>query len=90
MLRNLLHDLHDLEQTCKEYFLKSDTGMTAITLGIIAILNPPMNYLDYRYYGWSGDYLMTSVFEVVFGAISVLLITKTDSCFVQTGMKVRL
>src|SRR5664280_1607132 len=64
MIKNLLLNLQHLEITCREYFLKSAMDLTAIALGIAAILVTPMNYLDYRYYGWSWNYLAAALFEV--------------------------
>jgi diguanylate cyclase (GGDEF)-like protein len=78
MLKKLFCNLHDLNLPCREYFLKSDTDLTAIALGLTTILLPLMNYLDYQYYGFSLSYISTSIFEAVFVAVSILAIVFTQ------------
>ena len=74
MIKNIFLNLKDLEMACREYFLKSDMDLTAIALGVAAILVTPMNYLDYRYYGWSWSYLAAALFEVAFAVVSIRVI----------------
>ena len=78
MIKQFFLNIHDLNLACREYFLKSDTDLTGIALGIAAILLPLMNYLDFRYYGWSLGYLSTSLFEGTFVAVALLVIYKTQ------------
>jgi diguanylate cyclase (GGDEF)-like protein len=70
--RGLLSNLRDLEPANKEAFLRSDADLTAVAIAATACLIPPMNYLDYSYYGLSPDYLAATVFEVVFATLSVV------------------
>ena len=40
MIKQFFLNIHDLNLACREYFLKSDTDLTGIALGIAAILLP--------------------------------------------------
>jgi diguanylate cyclase (GGDEF)-like protein len=72
-LQNLLDNLKDPERACLEYFLKTDTDLTVLVLGVVMVLMFPMNYLDFHYYGLNAEYLLTTFGEVVFLVMTALI-----------------
>jgi len=74
MVKNLHANLQDLDQACKEYFLKSDADLTILVLVGTALLVPPINYLDYLDYHWGENYLIVSSYEAFLVVFSILVI----------------
>jgi len=75
MLRDLAVNLRDLEEQCKQYFLKTDLDLTSISMGAAALMVPPLCYLDFVYYGLGTEFYVAAGLEGLFVAVSVLLIT---------------
>ncbi len=71
MLLDLLFNLRDLDQACKEYYFKADAELAAISIGAAVFMIPPMAYLDYFYYGFSIDFHVSLLFELLFAAFSI-------------------
>jgi diguanylate cyclase (GGDEF)-like protein len=59
MLRELVANLGDLDQECKQYFLKNDMELTSIAIGVAALMALLMSFIDYSYYGWTTDLFIT-------------------------------
>jgi diguanylate cyclase (GGDEF)-like protein len=74
MLRDLTVNLRDLQRECKEYFLKTDMDLTTISMGAAAFVVPPLSYLDYTYYGFSGEFFLAVTLEGLFVLVSIFLI----------------
>ncbi|HMV95437.1 MAG TPA: GGDEF domain-containing protein [Anaerolineales bacterium] len=72
MLRNFLADLKDVSPACREYFLKADSLLSALAIGISAAVIPPTAVLDYLYYGFTEKFFATVLFEGVFVALCLL------------------
>jgi len=74
MLRDLALNLRDLEQECKQYFLKTDVDLTSIGIGAAALIALALSYLDYTYYGLAAEFFVVFALEALFTVCSVLLI----------------
>ena len=83
-VKSLLHDLRDLELACKEFFLNSDADLTIVAIVATICLIPPMNYLDYHYYGFSADYFAACVLEALMALISIVTVL-----FIRRNKQVR-
>jgi signal transduction histidine kinase len=71
MFRDLLFNLRDLDQACKEYYLEADSELASISIIAAIFLLPPMAYLDYFYYRFSNDFFVSALLEFLFGIFSV-------------------
>jgi diguanylate cyclase (GGDEF)-like protein len=69
-----MDNLRDLDLACREYFLGADIDLASITIGAVVAMLPPIAFLDFTYYGFSEEFLWTSVFEVGLAAFSLLII----------------
>lgn len=74
MLRELVANLGDLDQECKQYFLRNDMDMTSIAIGVAALMAPLMSFLDYSYYGWTTEFFIASSMVGAFVVFSSFLI----------------
>lgn len=74
MLRELVANLGDLDQECKQYFLRNDMDLTSIAIGVAALMAPLMSFLDYSYYGWTIEFFIASGLVGAFVIFSVFLI----------------
>ena len=74
MLQNLFSNLRELDLTCKQHFLKSDSELASISIGAGVPLTLLMLYLDYYYYGMSQDFVATIGFSLVFAIISLIIV----------------
>ena len=74
MISNLLFQIRDLNQACKEYHLRADSGLTSITIGAAVLLIFPMAFLDYYYYQFSLDFFEAIIFESLFSLFSIWII----------------
>lgn len=74
MLRELVTNLGDLDQECKQYFLRNDMDLTSIAIGVAALMAPLMSFIDYSYYGWTIEFFITSSLVGAFVIFSCFLI----------------
>jgi len=74
MLRELVANLGDLDQECKQYFLRNDMDLTSIAIGVAALMAPLMSFLDYSYYGWTIEFFIASSMVGAFVIFSIFLI----------------
>ncbi|MBK8783591.1 MAG: GGDEF domain-containing protein [Anaerolineales bacterium] len=74
MLRELVANLGDLDQECKQYFLRNDTDLTSIAIGVAALMAPMLSIIDYSYYGWTIEFFITSSLVGAFVIFSAFLI----------------
>jgi diguanylate cyclase (GGDEF)-like protein len=71
MLRRFVLSLRDLDPACKEYYLKADSELAAISIAAAVLLIPPIAYLDYYYYGQSADFYAAFSGDVLFALFSL-------------------
>ena len=74
MLRELVANLGDIDQECKQYFLRNDMDLTSIAIVVAALMAPLMSFLDYSYYGWTIEFFIASGLVGAFVIFSVFLI----------------
>jgi signal transduction histidine kinase len=73
-IKNLLFNLRDLDQSCKEYYLQADEELASLSMMITVLLLLPMSYLDYHYYGFNDDFFVALSFELIFAIFSAEVI----------------
>jgi diguanylate cyclase (GGDEF)-like protein len=81
MFQNPLKSLGELDQACKEYYLKSDVRLSSISIIAAIFVVPPMTYLDYTYYQFTPDFFETVFAElayVIFSCVIVFLIRRNQ------------
>jgi|GEM_PF-3072777 len=74
MLKELAANLVDLDQECKEYFLKNDMDITSVTIGVAALMAPMLSIIDYSHYGWTIEFFIASSLVGILVLFSAYLI----------------
>ena len=73
MFKNLVQGLQDPSPECRGFFLKSDLGLTALTLFAGVLLTPIVAYLDFVNLGLSGVFFQSFALELAFILVSLPL-----------------
>jgi diguanylate cyclase (GGDEF)-like protein len=74
MLGNVLADLRDLPPACREYSLKADSELAAVSMSAAVLLIPPMAFLDYFYYHLTADFFVSVAFEALFAVFTAVIV----------------
>jgi signal transduction histidine kinase len=74
IFRNLLVNLRDPDQACREHYLPSDKELSAFSIMITVLILPFMMYLDYFYYQFGLGFFISFFAELLFALFSTYIV----------------